>query len=301
MTNRRRGTGARFLIRLMDAATSTRSVILAPLLLGAAVVAGLVTGDPETFQGAVALGGAVWALTVLGAASTRRPGEPEDVFADRQRILAEIDAGLDEAARRLMARAERTARRGRAFRPTAEAGYDPGEWESRRGQLARIYELADAIEREYAGPTADPTDATAVFALPELPRQVEKAVKLTRRRVAVLQALYSTSYDEIAQRLAEQEAEARQDGISDQLRSVREGRAAITRRELETYTRLLEERETVDALLDSLESFLRRLSFRTIGTDEVQQQIAEIDESLEAHNRAMEELRQDLRRSSGAV
>ena len=298
---RRQGTGARYLLRLMDAATNTRNAILAPVLLGAAVAAGLVTGNVETFQGALALGAAAWALSVLSAASAPRPGEPEDVIADRERILAEVDGGLGEAARRLMARAERTARRGRLFRLEHEAGYDQGEWEARRLQLARIYELADAVEREYAAGSADPTDATALIALPEIPRQLEKAVKLARRRVAVLQALYSTSFDEIAARLAREEAEAREEGISEQLRAVREGRAAITRRELETYTRLLEERETVDALLDSLESFLRRLSFRTIGTDEVQQQIVEIDQSLEAHDRAIEELRQDLRRSSGAL
>lgn len=298
---RRRGTGARYLIRLMDAVTSTRSAVLAPLLLAGAVAAGLLTGDAGTFRTALGAGAAAWGLAVLAGAGQRRPGEPEDVLADRARILAEVDAGLEEAARRLMARAEGSARRGRAFRPAAESGYDPGEWEQRRGQLTRIYALADAVEREYGARNADPTDATAVIALPEVPRQVEKAVKLARRRAAVLQSLYSTNADEIGARLAREEAEAGAPGISDRLRAVRVGRAAITRRELETYNRLLEERETVDALLDSLESFLRRLSFRTISTDEVQDQIIEIDQSLEAHDRAMDELRADLRRSGGSA
>jgi hypothetical protein len=295
------GRGARFLIRLMDAITSTRSAVLAPLALGTAVAAGLVSGSAEVFQVTLALGAAAWAATVLRMAGRRRPGEAEDVLGERERILAEIDARLDEAARRLIARADATVRRGRPFRATVESGYEPAEWERRRAQLRRIYELADAVEREYTGPGRDPTDATALIALPELPRQVEKAVRLARRRVSVLQALYSTTREEIAERLRREEAEARAPGISDQLRAVREGRAAITRRELETYTRLLEERETLDALLDSIESFLRRLSFRSISTDEVQEQITEIDQSLEAHDQAMEALRREMRRGTGAV
>jgi chromosome segregation ATPase len=137
-----------------------------------------------------------------------------------------------------------------------------------------------------------------MLALPEVPRQLEKAVKLERRRVSVLQSLYSTDTDEIMERLNREEREAKEPGISDQLRRVREGRAAITRRELETYMALKEEKETIDALLDSIESFLRRLSFRTISTEEVQAQIAEIDESLAAHDKAMAELREELRQAS---
>ncbi|MGI8551392.1 MAG: hypothetical protein ACR2PL_11495, partial [Dehalococcoidia bacterium] len=212
----------------------------------------------------------------------------------------EVDAGLAEAARRLMERGNAAGQYGRPFDPAAESGYDSAEWESRRQQLGRIYDLADAVEREYGGSNADPTDATAVIALPEVPRQLEKAVKLARRRASVLQALYSTNRDEIAQRLARCEREAQERGIGAQLRDVREGRVTITRRELETYTRLMEERQTLDALLDSLESFLRRLSFRTIGTDEVQDQIAEIDQSLDRHDQAMEELRQELRGGGAA-
>jgi len=287
------------MLRVMEAMTSTRNAILAPVVLGASVVAGLATSDPQVFQGALALGGLAWAISVLSTASSPRPGEPEDVFAARGRILNDVRAGLDGAAQRLIDRADQVARRGRSFRPSLESGYDPAEWEARAGQLARIYELADRVERVYGGPNAEPGDATAMLALPEVPRQVEQAVRLSRRRVDVLQSLYSTNTDEIASRLQREEAEAQEADTSDQLRRVRDGRAEITRRELETYRHLQEERETIDALLDSIESFLRRLSFRTISTEEVQDQIAEIDTSLQSHDSAMVELKEELRRASG--
>lgn len=296
---KRQGQGARFLLRLMDAATSTRSVILAPLLLAGSVAAGLITGNAETFRTALAAAATVWGLSVAGGAARPRPGEPEDVFIDRRRILSEVGFGLEEAARRLIERAERRGARGRMFRPAEEAGYEPGEWDRRAQQLVRIYDLADAVEREYGGVRADPTDAAAMLALPELPRQIEKAVQLARRRVTVLQTLYSTNTAEIADRLAREEEEAAEGGISPALREVRVRRAELTRRELETYRRLLEERETLDALLDSIESFLRRLSFRGISTTEIQDQIAEIDNSLTAHDQAMDELREEIRRASG--
>lgn len=301
MTQRKRqGHGARFLLRLMDAATSTRSIILAPLLLAGSVVAGLATGSGETFRTALAAATTIWGLAVAGGALKPRPGEAEDVYIDRGRILSEVEFGLEEAGRRLLERAERQGARGRVFRPNQELGYEPGEWERRARQLGRIYELADAVEREYGGQAANPADAAAMLALPELPRQLEKAVQLARRRVTVLQTLYSTNTAEIADRLAREEEEAADSGISAALREVRERRAALTRRELETYRMLLEERETIDALLDSIESFLRRLSFRGISTTEIQDQLTEIDHSLTAHDQAMEELRQEMRRASGA-
>lgn len=301
MTQRKRqGQGARFLLRLMDAATSTRSVILAPLLLAGSVAAGLITGSAETFRTALAAAATIWGLSVAGGAARPRPGEQEDVFMDRGRILAEVSFGVEEAARRLLDRAQQRGRRGRPVYPVEESGYDPGEWNRRAAQLARIYELADAVEREYGGRRADPSDAAAMLALPELPRQIEKAVQLSRRRVTVLQTLYSTNTAEIAGRLEQEEREATEAGISATLRDVRVRRAALTRRELETYRRLLEERETIDALLDSIESFLRRLSFRGISTTEIQDQIAEIDYSLTAHDQAMEELREEIRRATGA-
>lgn len=297
---KREGSRARFMLRLMQAATNTTNAVLAPLLLIGAVAAGVITGSGDAFQAALALGAAGWLLSVLNSARARRPGEPEDVFAAREQILLEINTGLDEAARRLIQQADAVARRGRRFRPSAESGYDATDWETRRGQLARIYDLAGAVDREYRQ-HGDPSDGAALIALPELPRQVESAVNLSRRRVAVLQSLYSANHDEIAERLARAESEAAETAIGDRLRDVRQGRTTIVRRELETYRRLLEERETIDALLDSIESFLRRLSFRGISVDEVQGQIAEIDGSLEAHDQAMEEFRQELRRASGAA
>jgi hypothetical protein len=289
------------MLRVMDAITSTRNAVLAPVALGVAVMAGLVTGNPEVFQAALAVGGLAWLLSVLGMASQPRPGEPEDVSTGRGRILREVDEGLQEAAARLMGRAEDVARHGRTFRRSHELGYDRDEWEQRCQQLARIYDLADTVQREYGARAADTDDGARMLALPEVPRQLEKAVKLERRRVSVLQSLYSTNTEEIMERLDREEREAKESGISDQLRRVREGRAAITRRELETYMALKEERETIDALLDSIESFLRRLSFRTISTEEVQAQIAEIDESLSAHDKAMAELREELRQASGGT
>lgn len=53
---KRSGRGARYLVRLIDAATSTRNAILAPVALGAAVLAGVLTGDAQVFQGALAVG-----------------------------------------------------------------------------------------------------------------------------------------------------------------------------------------------------------------------------------------------------
>lgn len=297
---KRQGQGARLLLRLMDAATSTRSVILAPLLLAGSVAAGLITGSAETFRASLAAAATVWGLSVAGGAARPRAGEQEDVYIDRERILGDIAFGLEEAGRRLLARAEERGVRGRIFRPQQELGYEPGEWERRAQQLSRIYELSDAVEREYGGQRADPTDAAAMLALPELPRQLEKAVQLSRRRVTVLQTLYSTNTAEISERLEREEAEAAESGISPALREVRERRAALTRRELETYRHLMEERETIDALLDSIESFLRRLSFRGISTTEIQDQITEIDQSLTAHDQAMTELREEMRRASGA-
>jgi hypothetical protein len=300
MKRRRRDRGPRFILRLMDAATSGRNAVLAPLLLAASVGAGLYTGSADVFRAALVAGAAIWGVLVYHSATQRRPGDPEDVLAERERILLEIETGLDEAAKRLLARANQTVRRGRPFRPDIESGYNAGEWQQRREQLRRIYDLADNVERVYGAGSANPHDATALIAQPELPRQLEQAVRLARRRVAVLSALYGAARDEIEERLRREEAEAAEPGVSEQLRSVRAARAAMTRRELETYIRLQEERETLDALLDSLESFLRRLSFRTISTAEVQDQIAEIDRSLEAHDRAMEDLRQELRRASSA-
>lgn len=300
MKRQRKDRGPRFILRLMDAATSGRNAVLAPVLLAASVGAGLAAGSGDVFRASLVAGAAIWGFLVYNAASGRRPGDPEDVVGERERILLEVEAGLDEAAQRLVARANQTVRRGRPFRPNIESGYDPGEWQRRKEQLRRIYELGDNVERVYGSGSTDPNDATAIIALPELPRQIEQAVRLSRRRVDVLNALYGSARDEIEERLAREEAEAAQGGVGEQLRNVRAARAAMTRRELETYIRLQEERETLDALLDSVESFLRRLSFRTISTDEVQDQIAEIDRSLEAHDQAMEDLRQELRRASGA-
>jgi hypothetical protein len=296
----RKDRGPRFILRLMDAATSGRNAVLAPLLLAGAVGAGLAAGSGDVFRASLVAGAAIWGFLVYSSATSRRPGDPEDVVGERERILLEVEQGLDAAAQRLIQRADHTVRRGRPFRPNVESGYEPGEWQRRKEQLRRIYEMADNVERVYGSGSADPHDATALIALPELPRQIEQAVRLSRRRVDVLSALYGSARDEIEGRLAREEEEAEERGASEQLREVRAARAAMTRRELETYIRLQEERETLDALLDSLESFLRRLSFRTIGTAEVQDQIAEIDRSLEAHDQAMEDLRQELRRASGA-
>src|SRR5439155_17150347 len=101
--------------------------VVAPLVLAGAVGAGLLTGSTEAFRTVLGAGAAIWGLSVLGEASRRRPGEPEDVFGGRRHILAEIEAGLEEAARRLLESGDRGVRRGRAFRPRVESGYEPGE------------------------------------------------------------------------------------------------------------------------------------------------------------------------------
>ncbi|MGI8550034.1 MAG: hypothetical protein ACR2PL_04420 [Dehalococcoidia bacterium] len=123
----RRGRGARRIVRLMDAAVSTRNAMLAPLLLGAAVAAGLLTGSGEAFRGFLALGGAAWLLSVVNLSRSRRPGDPEDVIAERRRILKEVDAGLAEGARRLMGRGNAAGQYGPPFDPSAESGYDSAE------------------------------------------------------------------------------------------------------------------------------------------------------------------------------
>src|SRR5262249_57106156 len=127
------------MLRVIDAITSTRNAVLAPVALGVAVMAGLVTGNPEVFQAALAVGGLAWLLSVLGMASKPRPGEPEDVSGGRGRILREVDEGLQQAEARLMGRAEDVARHGRTFRRSHELGDDREEGGQRCQQLARLY------------------------------------------------------------------------------------------------------------------------------------------------------------------